>query len=92
MKNFPRGKPPDPVSACFTHTLFRPLNMNFIPTRLQKESSLEQLPNSLCHSILVFIIALLFFPFFQGAFYALRPEDLWRRPDVFVGVAASFCQ
>ena len=28
----------------------------------------------------------------QGAFYALRPEDLRRRPDVFVGVAASFCQ
>ena len=31
-------------------------------------------------------------PVRQGAFYALRPEDLWRRPDVFVGVAASFCQ
>ena len=30
--------------------------------------------------------------FNQGAFYALRPEDLRRRPDVFVGVAASFCQ
>ena len=28
----------------------------------------------------------------QGAFYALRPEDLRRRPDVFVDVAASFCQ
>ena len=28
----------------------------------------------------------------QGAFYALRPEDLRRRPDVFVGVAAAFCQ
>ena len=28
----------------------------------------------------------------QGAFHALRPEDLRRRPDFFVGVAASFLQ
>ena len=28
----------------------------------------------------------------QGAFHALRPEDLQRRPDFFVGVAASFFQ
>ena len=28
----------------------------------------------------------------QGAFHALRPEDLRRRPDFFVGVAASFFQ
>ena len=26
----------------------------------------------------------------QGAFHALRPKDLRRRPDFFVGVAASF--
>ena len=28
----------------------------------------------------------------QGAFHALRPEDLRRRPDFFAGVAASFFQ
>ena len=28
----------------------------------------------------------------QGAFHALRPKDLWRRPDFFVGKAASFLQ
>ena len=28
----------------------------------------------------------------QGAFHAVGPEDLRRRPDFFVGVAASFLQ
>ena len=32
------------------------------------------------------------FVLFQGAFHALRPEDLWRRPNFFVSVAASIFQ
>ena len=42
----------------------------------------------LAYFLCIALFSLSFLLFRQGAFYALRPEDLRRRPDVFVGVAA----
>ena len=50
-----------------------------VQKEIYKMSGSKPVPR-LCFSLL----------FYQGAFLTLRLEDLWHRPNFFVGVAASF--